>query len=324
VQTALITGITGQDGFHLTKLLAKNNYKIIGITSGADLKRLEYFKQLYPDVKIYKTNLLDMVKMENILNSEKPDEIYNLAAVSSVAMSIREPELTHKINHELVINLLNLIYSSKNSAKIKFYQSSSSEMFGGNEGKPINENTEFRPVSPYGESKAKAHIYCNEFRTKHKAFISQGIMFNHESEFRQPSFVSMKIIDNLINIKRNVIKNFELGDIRPARDWGYAGDYVEAIYLMMKSEVPSDYVIASGKSYSIKEFVESAIAEIGLPGKINDYVRSDPGLIRKSEFFMCVGNPSKANAELHWKAKYDFHQLIRHISSHRELLIDIL
>jgi GDPmannose 4,6-dehydratase len=319
VNTALITGITGQDGFHLTKLLLGKNYRVIGVSSGLETARLSLFKKLYPNVRIHVIKLTDIEKLKEVILLEQPNEVYNLAAISSVARSIREPELTHLINYQVVVNLIDLLYSHSKQSDVKFYQSSSSEMYGGNDGVPINENSKLNPISPYGEAKAEAHAYCSEFRKNNEVFISQGILFNHESEFRQSGFVSLKIIDSLILIKRGKLVSFELGDTRPARDWGYAGDYVNAMHLMLQHTEAEDFVIASGKSHTIKEFVNAAISEIGLPGSLNDYVRTNTDLIRENEFFVCVGDPTKARIELNWTSQYNFNELINLIIQKREL-----
>ena len=310
MRTALITGITGQDGFHLSELLLSKGYRVVGITSGTQPGRLHHFRKLFPSVNVVEGDFASSALIEEIISRWNPIEVYNLAAISSVATSFQNPELTMRVNYQAVVNLVSIIYSQEKNHSIKFYQSSSSEMFGDNHGSPISEHSSLNPRSPYGESKAQAFEYCRDIKSKSKLFISQGILFNHESEFRQQNFVSKKIIDGLIKIKRGQVDKFELGDLSPKRDWGYAGDYVEAIYRIVQQEHASEFVIASGESNSIESFVLNSIKVLGLEGRLGDYVTSNVVPKRPNEIYSSVGNPLKAYELLGWKSKYSFDALI--------------
>jgi GDPmannose 4,6-dehydratase len=310
MKTALITGITGQDGFHLTKLLLQENYRVVGITSGRNSERIHHFKTLFPNTFLIEGDFGSTKVINEIILKFNPSEIYNLAAVSSVAKSFTEPELTNKINFEKVISLLDAIYLSDQNKNIRFYQSSSSEMFGDCNEERISETTQFNPLSPYGESKVKAHLYCKEFARKNKIYISEGIMFNHESEFRHQGFVSHKIIEGIISIKMGLSNRLELGDLSPKRDWGYAEDFARAMYLILQANKPDDFVIATGKSHSIYQFVEEAMKCAKLEGRVEDFVFSDTGLIRKKEIYSSTGDFSKAKKLLNWQPKYDFRSMV--------------
>jgi len=310
MRTALITGVTGQDSFHLAGLLLLQGYRVVGITSGREPQRLQQFSKIFPSVHIIKGDFGSPILIKEIISDWDPTEIYNLAAISSVALSFQEPELTKQVNYNSVVSLLKAVYSCETNSSIKFYHSSSSEMFGDTRGEPISELSQLDPQSPYGEAKAKAFEYCRDLASNSKLFISQGILFNHESEFRQKGFVSQKIIDGLIRIKNGQLKKIELGDLSPKRDWGYAADYVEAIYRIVQQEEASEFVIASGQSNSIEQFVLNSIQALGLEGNLSDYVDSNVVPKRPSEIYSSVGNPSKAYDLLGWRARYSFQELV--------------
>jgi GDPmannose 4,6-dehydratase len=310
VKTAVITGVTGQDGFHLSKLLVSKNYRVVGISSGSDKNRLALFESMFPTVQIIRGDFSSPKFILEVIEKFRPNEIYNLAAISSVARSFTEPELTQEINFKAVVSLVNAIYSNKNNHSIKFYHSSSSEMYGETGGVPISEETEFNPKSPYGESKVAAFEFCKNFASNSNHFISQGILFNHESEFRQTGFVAHKIISGLIAIKKGELQKLKLGNLSPKRDWGYAGDYVNAIHAIVQQDKPSEFVIASGKAHSIEDFIRHAISSLSLSGDINSFVIPDADLFRSSEIYVSVGDASKAREILNWRAKYNFSALV--------------
>jgi GDPmannose 4,6-dehydratase len=307
---ALITGITGQDGHHLTKFLLEKDYEIFGLINGqkniADLP----FVNLFPTVKLIRGDLTDFSSLMNVVNESKPDEIYNLGAMSFVGMSFKQPELTANVSGLGALRLLEVIRSSNLQGKVKFYQASSSEMFGKVQETPQTETTPFYPRSPYGVAKTFAHYSCVNYREAYGVHASSGILFNHEGEFRGHEFVTRKITSNIARIKLGIQNSFSLGSLTPKRDWGYAGDYVEAMWLMTQNEKPETYVISTGKTFSVQDFVEVALKVAGLENDINKYVTFDKEMIRPSEVDLLVGDSTKAFKELGWKPKTSFEKLI--------------
>lgn len=313
MKTALITGITGQDGHHLTQLLLGKGYKVVGVVNGQRNSREESFSKLFPDATLIQGDLTDFASLLNIFEKHTPDEVYNLGAISFVGMSFNQPELTANVTGLGTLRLLEAIRKSGAEKNLKFYQASSSEMFGKVQATPQNESTSFYPRSPYGVSKTFAHYTTVNYREAYGMYACSGILFNHEGEYRGHEFVTRKITSNVAKIKLGKISKFSLGDLSPSRDWGYAGDYVEAMWLMLQQEEPRDYVIATGKSNTVKNFLEYALEFAGLSGPIEKYVDFDREMIRPSEVNLLIGDASKAERELGWRPTKNFFDLIEHM-----------
>jgi GDPmannose 4,6-dehydratase len=311
MKKALITGITGQDGHHLSELLLKKHYKVFGLLNGQRNSRVEEFKARFPEVILIGGDLSDFSSLYTAINEIRPDEIYNLGAISFVGLSFQQPELTSNITGLGALRLLEAVRKCGLEDTTRIYQASSSEMFGKVRETPQTELTPFHPRSPYGVAKVFAHFMCQNYREAYGIHVSSGILFNHEGEFRGHEFVTRKITSNLARIKHGKIQKFSLGDIEPKRDWGYAGDYVYAMWLMLQQDKPSDYVISTGETHSVREFLELAIKEVGLSGSIEDYVEFDKELTRPSEVDLLIGDSSKAHQELGWKATVTFPELVK-------------
>lgn len=311
MKTALVTGITGQDGHHLSRLLLSKGYRVHGIVNGQRNPKLETFSSMFPEVQLHQGDLTDFSSLLQIISIVNPDEIYNLGAISFVGLSFKQPELTANVTGLGTLRLLEAVRKAGLAESVRFYQASSSEMFGKVRETPQNELTPFHPRSPYGVAKTFAHYTCVNYREAYNMHVSCGILFNHEGEFRGHEFVTRKITSNLARIKLGKTKKFSLGDLSPQRDWGYAGDYVEAMWLMLQMDTPDDYVISTGKTYSVAEFLDAAIAEIGLPGEISDYVEFDSNHVRPAEVDLLIGDSRKAQEILGWQPKVDFNGLVK-------------
>ena len=307
---AFLTGITGQDGHHLTKLLLDKGYEVHGLVNSDRDARYQSFLKLYPVVKLHEGDLGDYASILRILNSVKPDEIYNLGALTFVGASFEFPQKTADITGVGTLRILDAIRESGLAEKTRFYQASSSEMFGKVVETPQTERTPFHPRSPYGVAKTFAHFTAQNYREAYSMHISSGILFNHEGEYRGYEFVTRKITSNIARIALGKQQKFSLGDITPQRDWGYAGDYVEAMWLMLQQNEPSDYVIATGKTHSVADFVRVAIAKAALSGDIADYVDFDQSLVRPAEVNLLLGDAAKARRVLGWQPKVDFEGLV--------------
>jgi GDPmannose 4,6-dehydratase len=307
---ALITGITGQDGHHLTRLLLQKGYEVHGVVNGQRNSREESFTKLFPEARLHRGDLTDFSSMLQIIDRVQPREIYNLGAISFVGMSFQQPELTANITGLGALRILEAVRQVDSNNQIRFYQASSSEMFGKVRQTPQNELTPFHPRSPYGVAKTFAHYTCVNYREAYGMHASCGILFNHEGEFRGHEFVTRKITSNVARIKLGKQARFSLGDLSPRRDWGYAQDYVEAMWLMLQQENPDDYVIATGETHKVSEFVEAALSAAGLNGEIEDYVDFDKEMIRPSEVDLLVGDGTKAREVLGWAPKTSFEQLV--------------
>ena len=311
MKTALVTGITGQDGHHLSKLLLDKGYRVVGLLNGQRNSRVEEFKNHFPSVELVAGDLTDFSSLSNVIDKVSPNEIYNLGAISFVGMSFKQPELTANVTGLGTLRLLEAIKQSGAEKEIRMYQASSSEMFGKVVETPQTETTRFHPRSPYGVAKVFAHYICLNYREAYGMHVSSGILFNHEGEYRGHEFVTRKITSNIAKIKTGKISNFALGEIKPKRDWGYAGDYVEAMWLMLQQDIPDDYVIATGETHSVEEFLTLALTVAGLEGPIDQYVTFDPDLLRPAEVDLLVGDSSKARKILGWKPKVDFENLVQ-------------
>jgi len=310
VKTALITGITGQDGHHLTKFLLGKGYKVAGLVNGQRNSREESFTRLFPDVKLIQGDLTDFSSLLQVVHDIQPDEIYNLGAISFVGLSFKQPELTANVTGLGALRLLEAVRKVGAETSIRFYQASSSEMFGKVRETPQTELTPFHPRSPYGVAKAFAHYTCVNYREAYGMHISSGILFNHEGEYRGHEFVTRKITSNVARIKLGLQESFSLGDLSPQRDWGYAGDYVEAMWKMTQVEKASDYVVATGQTRSVHDFVEAALIAAELEPDVEKYVSYDQSMKRPSEVDLLVGDASKAKQELGWSPRTSFQELV--------------
>lgn len=313
-KTALITGITGQDGAHLAELLNKKDYQIYGIIRGQQNPKRKLVEDEFPYVKLIEADLIDQSSLIRAVNIAQPDEIYNLAAISHVGYSFKDPQLTAQVTGVGVLNMLEAIRLSGGQDSIRFYQASTSEMFGGLDynrpGKGYDENALFHPRSPYGVAKLYAHWITKNYRESYNMHASCGILFNHEGPRRGLEFVTRKISNAVARISLGKQQHIELGNLEPKRDWGYAGDYVEGMWLMLQQDKPDDYVLATGETHSISEFLELAFKEVG----INDwkpYVKQNPAFLRPAEVDILLGNPAKAEKILGWKRKVDFNGLVK-------------
>ncbi|SHJ68787.1 GDP-mannose 4,6-dehydratase [Desulfofundulus thermosubterraneus] len=308
MKKALITGITGQDGAYLAQFLLEKGYRVYGAfrrSSMVNLERLEYLG-ITDQVELVPLDLLDLGSIIRVLERVQPDEVYNLAAQSFVAVSFDQPVATGQITGLGAVNVLEAIRIF--NPKIRFYQASSSEMFGKVQNVPQNEQTPFYPRSPYAAAKVYAHWMTVNYREAYGLFACSGILFNHESPLRGLEFVTRKITCGVARIKYGLAKELRLGNLEAKRDWGYAGDYVEAMWLMLQQAHPDDYVIATGEAHSVREFAALAFTCAGLNWE--DYVVVDPQFMRPADVELLVGDASKARCVLGWKPKTTFEQLV--------------
>ena len=310
---AFITGVTGQDGYYLAKLLLEKGYQVHGIIRRLSNFNTERLDSLISDYgkedtfKLYYSDLLDSSSLNNLINSIMPDEIYNLAAQSHVAVSFKNPLYSTQTS---VVGPITLLEAVKNSKKdIKYYQASSSEMFGGVDKSSLNEGSKFTPKSPYAVGKVFAHEITKVYRESYDIFAVNGILFNHESPFRGETFVTRKITRAVGRIKNNLQNKLTLGNLDAYRDWGFAGDYVNGMYMMMQHYKPDDWVLATGETHSVREFAKIAFDEAGL--NYEDYVVTDPKYQRPNEVNHLLGDPSKAKNELGWKLQTSFSDLVK-------------
>lgn len=303
---ALITGITGQDGSYLAEFLLKKNYKVFGMVRRASTETFSRIDHLKDKVTLMQGDLLDLSSLVEIMAKTKPDEIYNLAAQSFVPTSWNQPVLTGEFTGLGVTRMLEAMNAI--CPKAKFYQASSSEMFGKVQEIPQSEKTPFYPRSPYGVAKAYGHFITINYRESYNLFCCSGILFNHESPRRGLEFVTRKITDGVAKIKLGLANELKLGNMDSKRDWGFAGDYIEAMWLMLQQEKPDDFVVGTGEAHSVKEFVETAFKHVGLDWK--KYVKIDKEFLRPAEVEHLIADPSKAKKVLGWKPKVSFKQLV--------------
>ena len=309
-QTAMITGVTGQDGFHLTRLLLSKGYEVYGLINGQRNSRLEKFQSLFPEVKLLSGDLTDFSSIQRAIDTSSPQEVYNLGAISFVGLSFEQPELTANVTGLGALRVLQACRLLDSNNNIRIYQASSSEMFGKVRETPQNEQTPFHPRSPYGVAKTFAHYSCVNYREAYGMHISCGILFNHEGEYRGHEFVTRKITSTLAKIANGSSVQLNLGSLTPKRDWGYAGDYVEAMWRMLQQEKPDDYVIATGETHSVEDFLKLAFLQVGLKGSLEEYVSYDPRMLRPAEVDLLIGDASKAREKLGWEPKTSFSQLV--------------
>jgi GDPmannose 4,6-dehydratase len=306
VRRALITGITGQDGSYLAEWLLTQGYQVFGVVRRASTENFSRIEHLRDRVTLVQADLLDQLSLIDTLEQTKPDEVYNLAAQSFVPTSWQQPVLTAEFDAVGVTRLLEAIRLV--NRRIRFYQASSSEMFGKVRESPQCETTPFYPRSPYGVAKVYGHFITVNYRESYDLFACSGILFNHESPRRGKEFVTRKISDGVAQIKRGHARELRLGNLTARRDWGFAGDYVRAMWLMLQHDVPDDYVVASGVSHSVREFVEMAFARAGLDWQ--EFVREDAKLFRPAEVDHLVGDATKARRVLRWQPEVAFADLV--------------
>jgi len=307
-KTALITGITGQDGSYLAELLLERGYDVHGMVRRASTEKFERIEHLRDRLTMHQGDLLDQRSLVDTLRASRPDEIYNLAAMSFVAVSWVQPTLTAEFTGVGVTRMLEAMRETCPDAR--FYQASSSEMFGKVRQVPQNEETPFYPRSPYGVAKAYGHHITVNYRESYDLHATSGILFNHESERRGLEFVTRKITWHAAAIKHGLRDKLSLGNLDAHRDWGYAKDYVEAMWLMLQQDRADDFVIATGKTHTVRDCVEVAFDEAGLAGW-ERYVELDPQLVRPAEVDSLIGDAGKAKRELGWEPTTSFEELIR-------------
>jgi GDPmannose 4,6-dehydratase len=306
--SALITGVTGQDGSYLAELLLEKGYDVHGMVRRASTEKFERIEHIRDRITLHQGDLLDQRSLVDALRASKPAEIYNLAAMSFVAVSWIQPTLTAEFTGTGVTRMLEAMREVCPDAR--FYQASSSEMFGKVLEVPQTETTPFYPRSPYGVAKAYGHFITVNYRESYDLHATSGILFNHESPRRGLEFVTRKITWHAAAIKLGLANELRLGNLDAERDWGYAKDYVEAMWLMLQRDVPEDYVIATGEAHSVRECCEVAFDEVGL-GDFERYVTIDPAFVRPAEVDHLIGDPSKAARDLGWKPQTSFEELIR-------------
>ena len=317
MRKAFITGITGQDGRHLAEFLHGKGYKVFGMMKGQNNPRAEMLRDEFPFIEIVPGDLTDLTSLVTALEYVQPDEFYNLGAISFVAMSFNQAELTANVTGLGVLRALEAvrIVGGAQNNPIRFYQASSSEMFGKVREVPQTELTPFHPRSPYGVAKVFGHNITMNYRESYGLYACSGILFNHEGPRRGLEFVTRKITNTAARIKLGVEKELVLGNTDAKRDWGYAGDYVKAMWLMLQQDEPDDYVIATGETHSIEEFLTLAFDKVGL-GDWRPYVRHDAKFLRPAEVDLLIGDPAKAKAKLGWQPEVSFDALVQMMVDH--------
>jgi GDPmannose 4,6-dehydratase len=304
--TALITGVTGQDGSYLAELLLAKGYRVVGVVRRTSHDSYERIGHLLDRVEIVAADLLDQHSLTMVIRDVEPDEVYNLAAQSFVPTSFTQPVLTGEFTALGVTRLLEAVRLARPSAR--FYQASSSEMFGKAMEVPQRESTPFHPRSPYGVAKAYGHWISVNYRESYGLFTCSGILFNHESPRRGLEFVTRKITHGVAAIKLGHASELRLGNLDARRDWGFAGDYVDAMWRMLQQPEPDDFVVGTGATHSVREFAEVAFGHVGLDWE--RYVRVDPALVRPAEVDLLLADPGKARTRLAWEPKVGFHELV--------------
>jgi GDPmannose 4,6-dehydratase len=334
-KVALITGITGQDGRHLAPFLHEKGYEVYGIIRGQQNPKRELVERELPFVKLIEADLTDLSSLVRAMQTAKPDEVYNLGAISHVGYSFKDPILTADVTGKGVLNVLEAIRLAGQADKVRFYQASTSEMFGGLDynrpEKGYDENSLFHPRSPYGVAKLYGYWITQNYRENYDMFAASGILFNHEGEKRGKEFVTRKVTSAVARIKLGLQDHIELGNIDSKRDWGYAGDYVRGMWEILQQDTPDSYVLATGETHTIREFIElafkeidktiewrgSGVDEIGVDADSGEtLVKINPEFFRPSEVDILLGNPAKAEKKLGWKRDVDFPGLISLMVKH--------
>lgn len=317
MNTALITGITGQDGLYLAELLLSKGYEVHGIIRGQNNPKLETVQELLPEVNLHAGDLTDLSSLMRAVNESEPNEIYNLGAVSFVAYSWENAHVTSEVTGLGVLNMLEAarLYAGKDLDKVRYYQASSSEMFGKVQQVPQTEETLLWPRSPYGVAKVYGHYMTINYRESYGMHASSGILFNHESPRRGPEFVTRKVSQAVARISLGLQDKIEMGNLDAKRDWGFAGDYVEAMWLMLQQDVADDYVVATGETHSIKELLDVAFNHVGI-SDWQPYVTQNEKFMRPAEVDLLIGDASKAEKQLGWKPKVSFTDLVTMMVDH--------
>jgi GDPmannose 4,6-dehydratase len=307
MKRALITGITGQDGSYLAELLLGKGYEVHGLVRRASTETFDRISHLSGKIHLHQADLLDQLSLIDAMKEANPDEVYNLAAQSFVPTSWKQPCLTGEFTAIGVTRVLEAIRLLGRD-RIRFYQASSSEMYGKVQAVPQTEETPFYPRSPYGVAKVYGHWITVNYRESYNMFCVSGILFNHESPRRGREFVTRKVTDGVARIKLGLAKELRLGNLDAKRDWGFAGDYVRAMWLMLQQDKPEDYVIATGETHTVRSLVELAFQAVDLDWQ--KYVVTDPALVRPAEVDLLIGDPTKAKKQLGWKPEVSFPQLV--------------
>jgi GDPmannose 4,6-dehydratase len=311
VPRALVTGITGQDGRYLAQLLVEKGYDVVGMVRGQANPKIQMIQEETPGLELVEGDLQDLSSLIGVVEQVQPDEVYNLGAISFVALSFRQPELTADITGLGVLRMLEAIrvVGGSRDNSIRFYQASSSEMFGKVRETPQTERTPFHPRSPYGAAKVFGHYTTINYREAYGLFAASGICFNHESPRRGLEFVTRKVTNAVARIKLGLQDKLVLGNVDAARDWGFAGDFAEAMWLMLQQDEADDYVIATGETHTVRELLELSFESAGL-GPWQDYVERDPRFERPAEVDVLTGDATKAKANMGWAPKVGFAELV--------------
>lgn len=305
-RVALITGITGQDGSYLAEFLLEKGYEVAGTVRRSSTENFSRIEHLRDRIRLEQADLLDQYSLLDVLKKVEPHEVYNLAAMSFVPTSWSQPVLTTEFDAVGVTRILEAIRLA--NPDIRFYQASSSEMFGKVREVPQKETTPFHPRSPYGVAKVYGHYITVNYRESYDLFACSGILFNHESPRRGLEFVTRKVTDGVARVKLGLAKELRLGNLEARRDWGFAGDYVKAMWLMLQQDVADDYVVATGEDHTVRELVEIAFAHVGLDWQ--DFVKQDPAFYRPAEVDTLLGDSTKARNQLGWKPETSFKKLV--------------
>ena len=314
---ALITGVTGQDGLYLSELLLSKGYEVYGLVRGQNNPKVELVEQTVPDVRILTGDLTDLSSLMRAMREARPTEVYNLGAISFVAYSWENAHLTTEVTGKGVLNMLEAVrlYAGDDASRVRFYQASSSEMFGRVQEVPQRETTLLWPRSPYGVAKVYGHYMTINYRESYGMHASSGILFNHESPRRGPEFVTRKVSRAVARIALGLQDSVSLGNLDARRDWGFAGDYVDAMWRMLQQDVADDYVVATGETHSIRELLDVAFGHVG----IDDWsarVVQDPRFLRPAEVDLLIGDPTKAREKLGWTPRVGFEELVRMMVDH--------
>jgi len=311
VPRALITGITGQDGLYLAELLLSKGYEVFGLVRGQNNPKYELVRRVVPEVTLLTGDLTDVSSLVRVLAVAQPDEVYNLGAISFVAYSWENASLTSDVTGKGVLNILEAtrLYAGDDMSRVKFYQASSSEMFGKVQQVPQREETLLWPRSPYGVAKVFGHYMTINYRESYGMHASSGILFNHESPRRGPEFVTRKISLAVARIKLGLQDTIELGNLDAKRDWGFAGDYVDAMWRMLQQPEGDDFVVATGETHEIREYLDIAFNHVGIEDW-TPYVKQNPAFMRPAEVDLLIGDPAKARDVLGWEPKVSFPELV--------------
>lgn len=306
MKTAVVTGVTGQDGSYLAEFLLEKGYRVVGMVRRSSTETFERIEHLRDKIELMEADLLDQASLIRVLEQSEPDEVYNLAAQSFVPTSFIQPVLTADFTAIGVVRLLEALRVV--NPKIRFYQASSSEMFGKVKETPQNEETPFHPRSPYGVAKVYGHYITLNYRESYGMHASSGILFNHESPRRGLLFVTRKITDAVARIKAGKLDKLRLGNTDAKRDWGFAGDYVRGMWMMLQQDEPGDYVLGTGETHTVADLCEKAFRRVGLDWK--EYYEVDPRFLRPAEVDLLLADPTKANEELGWRPEVSFEGLV--------------